>query len=265
MPSRTREDDRVTTPSTTDLVDALADVLRTALDLVRDLSEADGDLPTDCPGWTVKDQLAHMVGLEQVLAGAPEPTIDLPPLAHVVSDFDVFMEKTIHVRRGLPMSVIADELAGFLPRRTAQLRKLVAEGDPLVQGPFGERLLSASLPVRVFDLWAHEQDIRRATGLPVRTSGLAAQVALDRTLLAWSATLAKNIPGVDGEVIVRVTAPVPSETSIILGAGGPVATLTGDAGQLTWLGCGRGAPTSAMLGGDPTVVAALKSHLGFTP
>ncbi len=247
------------------LVDAFEDVLRSTLSLVRTIPEHDADLPTDCPGWTVRDQLSHMVGLEQILSGAPPPAVELPPLEHVVSEFDIFVEQAVHVRRGLPLSAIADELAGLLPRRMAQLREQVDQGDPLVSGPFGERPLSASMPIRVLDLWAHEQDIRRAVGLPPRITGAAAEASIARTLSAWAAVIPTKAAGTDGTLVIRVTGAEPSETTVTLGAGGPVATLTGDVGQLTWLGFGRGAPDAAMLDGDPTVIAAVAPHLGFTP
>ena len=37
------------------------------------------DLATDCPGWTVKDQLSHLIGDRAMLLGEPPP----PPLAEV--------------------------------------------------------------------------------------------------------------------------------------------------------------------------------------
>ncbi len=75
----------------------------------------------------------------------------------------------------------------------------------------------------------------------------------------------KAIAGVDGELVIRLTGPDPFDTSIVLGAGGPIAMLAGTAAQLTWLGCGRGAPDREWLTGDETVIAAISSHLGFTP
>ncbi|MEQ9161950.1 MAG: maleylpyruvate isomerase N-terminal domain-containing protein, partial [Ilumatobacter fluminis] len=57
------------------LVEAIDDVMLQTLSLARDLTEADADLPTDCPGWTVRDVLAHMVGVEAVLQGAPQPAV----------------------------------------------------------------------------------------------------------------------------------------------------------------------------------------------
>jgi uncharacterized protein (TIGR03083 family) len=251
--------------SNEELVEVVDDVLTTTLSIVRDLSEADAELPTECPGWNVRDQFAHMVGLEQVLHGAPQPTVELPPLDHVVTDIDVFMERSVHARRCLPLSVIADELAGFRPRRLDALRALAATGDPLVIGPFGERRLSASLPIRVFDLWAHEQDIRRAVGLPVRVTGAAAEIALERSLQGWVGGLPRKLDGHDAEVVVHVTGPEPSVTRIVVGDGGPVATIEGDLGEVTRLFCGRTAPSTATVSGDAAVVASLHDALGMTP
>ena len=251
--------------SNLELIDVVDDVLTTTLSLVRDLTEDDAGLPTECPGWTVRDQLAHMVGLEQVLDGAPAPAIELPPFAHVVSDIDMYMEKSVHVRRQLPLASIADELAGFRPRRLEALRRLAAAGDPSVAGPFGDRPLSVSLPIRVFDLWAHEQDIRRAVGVPVRTDGPAGQIALERSLRGWSAALPEQLDGVDADIVVRVTGPAASETRIVVGHGGPTAVITGDLGEITRLFCGRTAPSDETLTGDVGVVSALGERLGMTP
>jgi uncharacterized protein (TIGR03083 family) len=247
-----------------ELIDAVDDVLLTSLSLARDLTEADADLPTECPGWSVRDQLAHMVGLEQVLGGAPQPDIELPTLAHVSSDIDVFMEQQVHVRRQLPLCAVADELAGLRPRRIAELRRLAAEGDPMVKGPFGERPLSASLPIRAFDLWAHEQDIRRAVGLQVRTDCLAAELALERSLLGWSGALPQQLD-LDGEVVIVVTGPLASETRIVVGNGGPVITLTGDLAQITRWFCGRSRPGDDDVDGDPELADAFSPRWGLTP
>lgn len=247
-----------------EIIDAIDDVLLTASSLARDLTEQDAELATECPGWTVRDQLAHMVGLEQVLSGTPHPDIELPPLDHVSSEIDVYMEQQVHVRRQLALGAIADEMAGLRPRRVSELRRLAAEGDQLVAGPFGERLLSASLPLRAFDLWAHEQDIRRAVGLPVRTDCSAAELALERSLLGWSAALPTRL-GIDAELVISMPGSNRSETRVVLGDGGTTVALTGDLGQLTRWFCGRSGPTDADVTGDPALVEAVRHGLAMTP
>ena len=247
-----------------DYIDAVDDVLLTTLSIARDLTEADAELVTECPGWTVRDQLAHMVGLEQVLGGAPQPNVELPDLEHVTSDIDVYMEQQVHVRRQLPLSAVADELAGLRPRRIAELRLLAAEGDPAVKAPRGERPLSAALPVRAFDLWVHEQDIRRAVGLPVRIECAAAEIALERALMGWSAVLTRQL-GIDAEIVIAVTGPSASETRVQVGDGGRAVKLAGDLGQVTRWFCGRSAPDDGEIIGDQAMVDIVRAGLALTP
>ncbi|MCP3939599.1 MAG: maleylpyruvate isomerase family mycothiol-dependent enzyme [Actinomycetia bacterium] len=250
----------------TDYIDAVEDVLQRTLELARGLTEDDGRLPTGCPGWSVFDNIAHMVGLEQVLNGAPDPDIDLPPLDHVESDIDIYMEKQVHVRRELPLVSVVDELSGLIPRRIASLREAAAMGDPLLPGPFGGRAMSKSLPVRIFDLWAHEQDIRRAVGLPVRDDCAAAEMSLERSILGWSRAIPAMAEGLDGVVRIECTGPDPSEVTVPIGQGGAeLARIRGDLDSLTRTFCGRGDVDPSLLSGDPTLVERLSDNLNLTP
>ncbi|MFQ5555932.1 MAG: maleylpyruvate isomerase family mycothiol-dependent enzyme [Acidimicrobiales bacterium] len=249
-------------------VDAVEEVLTETLDFVRGLDAEQAALGTDCPGWTVSDNLAHMVGLEQVLAGSPEPAVDVPDLDHVRNEIGRYMETHVQARRGLPLQVVADELAGFLPRRVEQLRALAAGGDQPVAGPFGERPLSASLPIRVVDLWAHEQDIRHAVGEQARTTGSAAGLVIGRTLSAWSSGLPDRI---DADATLRfiVDEPSASTTEIVIGDGGPTLEISAGVDVLTRLGFGRGDPTDVLAGarveGPDEMRDAVVHHLAFTP
>jgi hypothetical protein len=161
-------------PTVIELVDAIDDGMRTILSLARDLTEADGALPTKRPGWTVKDQLAHIVSVEQILTGAPE------------------RRGSPARRRGSPSS--ARRSPG---RRCSRSRSRVSMGGSWWRSP--------------------DRNHRRR-----RRSSSA--------------------PGADATAVVRR-----------------------DLGELTWLGCGRGAPTGDMLTGDAVVVEAVRPHLGFTP
>ncbi|MEZ5228236.1 MAG: maleylpyruvate isomerase family mycothiol-dependent enzyme [Acidimicrobiales bacterium] len=183
----------------------------------------------------------------------------------MLNDFAKYMETHVQIRRALPFVSVVDELDGMLPRRVAQLRAQAAEGDIEVPGPFGLRPLSKSLPVRVFDLWAHEQDIRRAVGEPPRVDGISSAVALRQSLVGWTQGLPRAELGIDGELIIDVTGPEASTTTITLGEGGPSATLRGDLGQITRAFCGRGELDADMLTGDADVVSALAGQLARTP
>lgn len=261
-------------PTPTELVDIVEDVLTHVLTLGRELSEGDADRPTDCPGWTVRDQFAHIVGLGQLLEGAPAPQVDLPELDHVSSDFDRFMESPIHARRDLPLVAVVDELAGYIPRRLAHLRAVAAEeGDPEVTSPLGgAQPFSKVIPIHITDIWSHETDIRRAVGQEPRMDCGAGRHCLAQTLRAWPVLVPRGVEGIDAEVVVRVEGGdigIGDSATITLGAGGPGSTLTGSAAALVRAAFGRGSIDERLadLGfeGDQAVLAAIVPHLAFTP
>ena len=106
------------------LVAAFAQTVRAVLDLGRSCSDSDFRKDTACPGWTVKDQIAHVVGVEQWLAGSALPRVKVPDYDHVRSDFDRVTEAMIELRRPMIGSKVVDELEGVLATRLRQL------GDP---------------------------------------------------------------------------------------------------------------------------------------
>ncbi len=149
---------------------------------------ASWDHPTECPGWTVGDIVAHVVGLERDLDGWPRPAHELPAdLPHVTSELDRWMEVPVDLRRGRPPSGVLAELEAVLPKRKARVAELVATGEDVELAGLGGVPTRASrlLPMRVLDLWAHEQDIRRALGI----EGHLACPAADTTAALIRATL----------------------------------------------------------------------------
>ena len=248
-------------------IGVIEDVFDLTVAMGRVLSDEQGELRTDCPGWTVKDQFAHIVGLEQVLVGSPHSDVELPDLDHIMNDVGRYMEQQVHVRRQLPLQAVVDELAGLAPRRIAQLRSQAAEGDPEVAGLMGTRRpLSAGLGIRGFDLWTHEQDIRRAVGLDARMDCRAGQQAVERTVGAWMAMLPDRVEA-NGSMMLDVDGKGP--VVITFGGEGSSISLTMSGEVATRLGCGRGHPTAvlteAQMSGDPDLIAAVVPHLAFTP
>ena len=51
------------------LVDAYAQTVQSVIDLGRTMRPDDAARPTDCPGWTVLDQIAHVASAEAMVAG----------------------------------------------------------------------------------------------------------------------------------------------------------------------------------------------------
>ena len=57
--------------------DLLEETLRATIDVGQQLSDDEWELPTDCPGWTVKDHVSHLIGTERMLQGLPLSEIEL--------------------------------------------------------------------------------------------------------------------------------------------------------------------------------------------
>ena len=254
------------------LIDCVDQVYSEAISFCRTLTPEQTGLSTGCPGWSVHDQLAHMVGLEQSLVGSSEPTIDVPVFDHVRNDIGRYMESHVHARRALPFEAIIDEMAGLHPRRLAQLREQAAQGDIELTTPWGsKRSLSESLKVRVLDLWSHEQDIRLAVGAAPRTNGIDGDLAETRTLGAWQALLPRSVDG-PGRIHIVFTDGNNGAVVIQLGdavENQPMLSISGTRSVLTCLGFGR-QPVSdylsaATITGDADLRAQVIPHLGFTP
>ncbi len=156
-------------PAPTDFsgaVDAWAHTVQTVIDLGRTLRPGDQDHATDCPGWTVFDQVAHVASAEAAVAGEPVPDLDVSRHAHVRHDFGARMERLVESRRGRALDDLLDELEWRLEERLGVYRADGTTGEEEVDGPLGRSSLHALVSVRTFDVWMHEQDLREALQRP---------------------------------------------------------------------------------------------------
>src|SRR5580704_5241913 len=104
-----------------------------------ELSAAEWALPTECPGWDVKDQLSHLIGIERAIMGEPVPEWSAPLGDHVKNDFGAANEPFVAVRRALPGPSVRAEFVEVTAARLAQLDALPAEGWAAVgYSPMGE-------------------------------------------------------------------------------------------------------------------------------
>ncbi|MGO8873715.1 MAG: maleylpyruvate isomerase family mycothiol-dependent enzyme [Acidimicrobiales bacterium] len=139
------------------------------------------DRPTDCPGWTVKDQLAHLIGIERMLLGdaSPPELAEAPP--HVKNPFGALNESWVEARRPVPGPEVLSEFVETTGRRLEALRALPpAEFDRVGWSPVGEVPYREFMVTRILDSWAHEQDIRRALGRPGGRNGVGEAAVLSR-------------------------------------------------------------------------------------
>ncbi len=208
--------------------------------LVRAIPREQWDLPTDLPSWTVKDNVAHTAHLEAVLAGAPEETIEVAEAPHLRALQNYYTEQGVLARRDHDMGSLADEIEQAVATRYAELQQ-----EPPTDGSAAPRRTPGGAPWdtqtllsnRPFDVWMHDQDVRRAVDLPGGYDCPAAHHVLT--------TLGQALPMVVGK---RVAPPT-----------GTVVRLAVPAADLCWtVGVGedgRARPTDDET--DPTVSVTL--------
>jgi uncharacterized protein (TIGR03083 family) len=169
-------------------------VLDDAADLGASLTAEQWATPTACTGWTVADMVAHLIDIEQVLLDDPrpdhEPTWDSLPW--VDRDLSRFTEIGVDARRGRPQEEVIAELRDTTERRMAQIEAGPHELDALVPGFFGKQTpIGRQLSRRIFDSWAHLQDMRVAVGINEGWDSVAGRVVrgqlIDGAEAAWTA------------------------------------------------------------------------------
>lgn len=200
-------------------VEAYRQVLISMVNVCDGLREAEWDLPTDCPGWRVRDHVAHTVHLEDYLSGSehpvPDEAIEVGSPEHVRNDLGVWMEQGVRSRADVGPEQLVAELRALVEIRSADLYAPDLALDSTVRSVRGSEARFGDLvQLRLCDIWTHEQDIREAVGRPGSLDGAGAA--------QWTAMVLTALP----RVVLRRVAPEPG-TVVILESTGPV---TGRAG-----------------------------------
>ena len=81
------------------VVAALAAEWEAIAELCEGLTGAEWATATDCPGWSVQDNLAHIIGTERMLLGDPAPEVDTGEAPHVHNEIGRINELWITERR----------------------------------------------------------------------------------------------------------------------------------------------------------------------
>jgi uncharacterized protein (TIGR03083 family) len=207
-------------PPPTDLTGVLqawAQTVRGMLDLGRTMRPEDASRPTDCPGWTVFDQIAHIASVEASLAGEPVPDLDVSGHAHVRGPFAERVERLLESRRGRSLGEVLDELDGRLTERLAVYGGPGAAPDTEVRGPFGRTTLLDLLGIRTFDIWMHEQDVREALARPGGLDTPAAAISVTRFLAALPRIVAREAEVQPGRaVVLDITGPTAARAGVLV-------------------------------------------------
>jgi uncharacterized protein (TIGR03083 family) len=217
-----------------------------------ELSSTEWALPTECPGWDVKDQLSHLIGIERSILGEAPPDWDGPLGDHVKNDFAAMNEPWVAVRRPLEGRAVRAEFVDVTATRLAQLRQRTEEEWAVVGfSPVGQVPYAVFMEVRVFDSWVHEQDARRALDRPGGRGNRASALSLDRVQGAMPFVVGKQAGCPDATAVrFEVSGPRDEARSFTVLVDGkrareaddvvaPTVTLALSGLDFLRLGCGR--------------------------
>ncbi len=268
------------------LIERLHEVWSDIADLCDGLTGAQWETPTDCPGWTVRDNVAHMIGTERMLMGeqptAPAEAGETTVPAHVRNDIGKANEQWIGTYRDWDGPKLLDEFRAVTARRLDQLRALTAEEweregfTPEGPGPYRQ-----FMAIRVFDCWYHDQDIREALARPGLMEGPTAELSIRRIIergmpyvvgkkaaapQGSRVRFAVTAPALTADVVVDGrAAAVPSDpaqtptTSLVLD-GRTFARLAGG----RWTGAYAGTDGALRIEGDQDLGDRIVDHMAFT-
>lgn len=234
--------------------------------------------PTDLPGWDVHDLAAHTAHLEGLLAGAAHDDVEIGEPAHVRGLLGQFTEQGVVARKDrTPDELINEIRSAATARHTALLAEPPTDPESPAPGVFGmigwsTRTLLRNRPL---DVWMHEQDIRRALGLPG---------GLDTPAAAHTADYLAESLG----VVVAKRAKAPAGTRVVLEIDGraravevndagravpvevpadPTVRIRTDRESFILLAGGRRRPESGRieLAGDPALAERIVEAMAVTP
>ncbi|MBF9068264.1 maleylpyruvate isomerase family mycothiol-dependent enzyme [Streptacidiphilus fuscans] len=264
--------------------DAWTQSIEAISELVTPLSEGEWNRPTECPGWSVRDVVSHVIGMELELLGDPRPIHTLPrDLRHVVDEFTRYCEVPVDKRRCHTAPEMTAELEYTIIRRSRALRGTRYEPTDEVRWPMGpysrEIPYHQLLRTRVFDVWTHEQDIRRALRAPGDLDSAAAGITRDYLVELLPRAVAKLAGAPAGSTVVfDVHGAQEFMTSVHVDESGrgsvdamvplaPAARFSMDWETYARLACGRISPSTADVKseGDEVLAHRILDNFSVTP
>jgi uncharacterized protein (TIGR03083 family) len=254
---------------------AMFEPVWTSIDeLLSSMTDDDWATQSLCPDWSCREVIAHLAGVEHMLAQWMPESIEDP------LSFKLAME---YLQSAASMS--NDELAADY-RRLIGLRReqigCLTDGDLAQpsQTPVGPFTYGRFMDVRVFDFWVHERDIRIPLARPAASDdGPAAKRSVDEVALSVGYIVGKKIGLADGKSIAfdltgpverRLYAAVDGRAKAVERLDDPSVTLQTDSTTFVMLACGRIDPEEQISSGavrwtgDDEIGAHAARNLAFT-
>lgn len=237
-----------------DTIDKLAATFASLESFGADLNETQWKTPTQLPGWTVQDNLSHVIGTERALYGLPESDHRASDLSNARNPIGEMNEHHVDLRRSRTGAEVYAEFVEIARMRLDQLR---GAGEDYfateAMTPTGPGTVADFLHIRVMDIWVHEQDMRRALAMPGDQGGPAAEHSLDRLIRTIPIVVGKRAATPEGRcVVIRITGAVERTivTTVVDGRarmGGDIpddvlCDITMDSDVFLQLATGRGEP-----------------------
>jgi uncharacterized protein (TIGR03083 family) len=234
------------------VVDKLEMAFRSLDDLCSTLTTEEWATPTDNPGWSVQDNLSHIIGTESTILGHKAPDHDPGSKPWVRNPIGAGNEVHVDFRRYWPPNKVLEEFREVSGERIKATQAMTPED---LQGeswtPIGQGTVADLLAIRIMDIWVHEQDMRRAVGKPGNLDGPIAEHVFGRHTTAMPFVVGKKVAPPDGTTIVfEVTGPAGGTIAVakdgkranLLDAApeSPTVKLRMDLETFNRLCCGRG-------------------------
>ncbi len=229
-------------------------------DVIGRLGEADWRRETDLPGWDVQACVAHVVGTEMMLAGHEMPSTEVAvDTKHVKNAIGEANERWVLHYREIAPGRLVSEYEAVVEERLTALHEMGSGGlNADSWTPRGPGTYRDFMEIRVFDVWMHEQDIRRAIGIPGHLSGPVVERALDEIEGALGFVVGKKVGAAQGSSAVFVVTGEREISVLVDGRTRVVEALDGPADVRIEMG----AELFTMLAGGRTSLDHLGGELG---
>ncbi|MEK7426739.1 MAG: maleylpyruvate isomerase family mycothiol-dependent enzyme [Actinomycetota bacterium] len=193
-----------------DTIDKLEHTWHAIGNLCADLDEPQWCLATDLPGWSVKDNVSHLIGTERMLQGLARTDHRSPAFEYLKNPIGESNEHEVDARRSTTGAAVLAEWNELVALRLATLRSAdQAYYEVEAMTPTGMGTVADFLHIRVLDSWAHEQDIRRALDRPGGFDDPSAAHTIDRLIRTLPIVIGKRAATPEGAAVtVEITGPV---------------------------------------------------------